>query len=84
MKYSLTFLYSLLLKDGYKVTDIKNKKEAYEVTVEHPTSGTQWVINLEPDPDDSVRNVLYQIKCAGNLSIIGNIGSGPIVVHKSK
>ena len=80
MKYSLTFLYSLLLKNGYKVINITQKKDVYEVTIEHPIGGNQWVIKLEPDPEDSVRNVLCQIKSVGNVTI-GMTEYGPILIR---
>lgn len=83
MKYSLTFLYSLLLKDGYKVTDIYLKGEVYEITVTHPDTGVEWVIKLEPRVEDSVQNVLYQLAPLDSHFVTpGLCITGPIVVKQ--
>jgi hypothetical protein len=85
MKYSLSFLYSLILKDGYKVIQTHMRGNLFELTVEHPNTGVQWVIKLEPEVEDSVQNVMYQIQSKGNIdfSKIGKI-TGPITVNGKK
>ena len=86
MKYSITFLYSLLLKEGYIVADIKKHKNIYEITVTHPIKNAEWVIKLDEEIEDKVQNVLYQIQSPIDSSIqIGQCGKlGPIVVHGFK
>lgn len=79
MKYSLSFLYSLILKEGYIISNVRPTGRGFELTVSHKTKDATWVIVLEPGREDKIRNVLYQLSYVPQTTA-EYINIGPIVI----